>query len=197
MLCSRYRILILPALPRRITKRLRHPVRRAHERRLGVNVRRALLLARGDDGDVVGVGAGEAVGVELRGGVVGGGVGGGVVEEEFGEVAGFEEGEGELEPGDEVGFGGDVLGDEGGAFVCVVLDEIGVSVEDRGFCVVVVGTYADQCPLAVDSPLAQLHGRSILDEDSIGDGQERPDTLVRDIRDVEACILQKLGGLVD
>lgn len=115
-------VLVLVRLARRVGEGLRHPVRGADEGRLGVDVGGALLLAGGDDGDVVGVGAREAVGRELRGVRVGRGVGRGVVEEDFGEVGGLEEGEGELQPVDEVVFGGDVLGDEGGAFVGVVLE---------------------------------------------------------------------------
>lgn len=96
------------------------PVARTDESRLGVHVVGTLLLACSELAFVEG--GGTCVAVCCEGGSAGndGIVRTGVVEKDFGDVVVGEEGKDELEPGDEIGFGGDVLNCECGAFVGVV-----------------------------------------------------------------------------
>lgn len=98
------------------------------------------------------------------------------VEEDFGNVVGVHQREGQLEPGYEVVFGVDVLG-----------------YEKRSF----VGVVADQDILAIDALFEQLLARQVLDEHAIGDGQETPGTIRAAGRDVKRSVLQRVSVLFE
>jgi hypothetical protein len=100
--------------------RFREPIRRADKRRFGIDIIRSLLLAAGHDAHVDSCCATVSCSCELgqRGGRRG--VGCWVVVEQFCNVVGGEEGEEDAQPGEEIGFGCDVVRDEVGAFFGVV-----------------------------------------------------------------------------
>ena len=129
-----------------------HPVRRADEGRLGMDVVGALLLTVGAPRHADSVGAASTRGLETRTiGICGGGVG--VGSQDGFKLGGGKERELLGQPPADVGFGADDRRDEKRAFV---------------------GVGSNKHLLAIHQPCSELLARKRRDVGVVGDGVERP-----------------------